>query len=247
MPKNYILELCAIDLSKLNEKQKISPIGTATGLDGRVFNVDGEAVLKRLEENGLQLVLNIAHEYGGKAAGWFTEFELKDDGIYASLRLNATGKALLEAEEFKYLSPEYLIDYDTNQVELIVGVGLVNQPNLLNDALNHMESTDMPAPKDNTDLAQQVETLTAQNTTLADQNKALLKQISTNKVDAAITGGKLAPAKRDYALGLEANSLDGYLTLEAQTFKATEKNNLNPEDDGEDDSSGCDIAEQFNA
>jgi len=248
MPKNYILQLCAINLSTLEEKQKISPIGEAKGIDGRVFNIDGVEVLALMQKNGLKIVLNVAHEYGGKAAGWFYDFELRDDGIYATLKLTQLGKELLEAEEYKYLSPEYLLNYDTNKVELIVGVGLVNQPNLLTEALNTIdtESHDMPTPKDDTDLAQQVDSLTAQNTALANQNKELLKQVSTNKVDNAIAGGKLAPAKRGFALAIDNNSLDTYLELEAQTFKKTENNSLKPESDESDEDEACSIAQQFN-
>ena len=139
MPRQTITELCAIKPEALKAgKLKISPIGEATGLDGRVFEIDGETITQRLIDTGLELVLNVAHEYGGQAAGWFSEFETRDDGIYARLALNERGTALLDAQAYKYLSPEYFIDADNNtQVLRLVGVGLVNQPNLLSDALNH--------------------------------------------------------------------------------------------------------------
>ena len=141
MSKQYILELCAISTEALQDKLKISPIGDVTGLDGRVFEIDGQQVLDKLNATGLELVLNIAHSYDGEAAGWFNDFELRDDGIYAMLSLNDNGQDLIAKKHYKYLSPEYFKDYDTNQVHMLVGVGLVNQPNLLNDALNQISST----------------------------------------------------------------------------------------------------------
>ena len=105
----------------------------------------------------------------------------------------------------------------------------------------------MPAPTDNNDVQKQLQELKDQNDTLTEQNKNLLEQIGANKVDNAIASGKLAPAKRDYALGLEANALDGYLELEAQTFKATENNNLNPETNDDEEGETSDVAAQFHS
>ncbi len=252
MARNFIKQLCAIDLSKLNEKQRISPVGKATGLDGRVFTINGAEVLAKLQANGLQLVLNIAHEYGGKAAGWFTDFELKENGIYASLRLTALGKELLETEQYKYLSPEYLVDYDTNQVELIIGVGLVNQPNLLNEALNQINQINQigsktmmteDEQKQLTRAQNSVTTLTTEKNALETENKALKDKVAAgekaqrlSKIDNAITAGKLKPAKKDYALTIEDNAvLDTFLALEAQDTNTLENNGIGGGDTGGED------------
>ena len=218
MPRQTITELCAIKPEALKAgKLKISPVGEATGLDGRVFDINGQTITQRLIDTGLELVLNVAHEYGGQAAGWFSEFELREDGIYARLALNKHGTALLDAQAYKYLSPEYFIDSDdSKQVLRLVGVGLVNQPNLLSDALNHEETrmtqnteTSPPAHADS------AEGLTQQNQQLARQNAALKRQIHAHKVDAAIAKRQLIPAKREFALGLNETALDAYLQVEA--------------------------------
>ncbi|ODS24174.1 hypothetical protein AB835_04660 [Candidatus Endobugula sertula] len=233
MQKTYILELCEVNPSE-NGKTKISPIGKVTGRDGRVFEIDGQRLLNRLKEDGLKIPLTIGHEYEGKAGGWFYDFEIEDAFILAQLDLNKLGAELIENDEYKYLSPEYYVDYDTNQVELMSAVSLVNKPNLLKEALNHTEPENMPAPTDNNDVQKQLQELKDQNAKLTEQNKALLEQTSMNKVDNAIANKKLAPAKRDYALKLEANALDDFLKLEAQTFNPTENNSLNPESDDSD-------------
>lgn len=248
MPRQTITELCAIKPEALQAgKLKISPVGEATGLDGRVFYIDGQTITQRLIDTGLELVLNVAHEYGGQAAGWFSEFELREDGIYARLSLNERGTALLDAQAYKYLSPEYFSDgYHSKQVLRLVGVGLVNQPNLLSDALNHAEP---PTDPEETRMTQNTETspeaLTRQNQQLARQNAALKRQIHAHKVDAAIAEGKLIPAKRDFALGLNANALDAYLKVEAESLPQTDKQGIQPDETQVGDGA-CPILAQLN-
>ena len=263
MPRQTITELCALKPEALKAgKLKISPVGEATGLDGRVFHIDGETITQRLIDTGLELVLNVAHEYGGQAAGWFSEFELREDGIYARLALNERGTALLDAQAYKYLSPEYFINDDDNQVWRLVGVGLVNQPNLLSDALNHAKPPTDPDAREETKMTQNTEhtetspahadadRLTRQNQQLARENAALKRQIHAHKVDAAIAERKLIPAKREFALGLNANVLDAYLKVEAASgMKAespqTDNQGIQPDETQAGDGA-CPILAQLN-
>ena len=292
MPRQTITELCAIKPEALKAgKLKISPVGEATGLDGRVFHIDGQTITQRLIDTGLELVLNVAHEYGGQAAGWFSEFESREDGIYARLALNEHGTALLDAQAYKYLSPEYFINDADQQVWRLVGVGLVNQPNLLSDALNQAapptdpdarmdaggraaygtarlsspnakadpyrdvggraaygtkaEETRMTQNTENTETSQAADRLTQQNQQLARENAALKRQIHAHKVDAAIAERKLIPAKREFALGLNANALDAYLKVEAESRPQTDKQGIQPDETQAGDG-GCPILSQLN-
>lgn len=252
-----ILEICSISIEAIKEKLRISPVGKVTGIDGRVFQIDGQAILDRLISTELELVLNVGHEYNGAAAGWFTQFELRSDGIYANLALNEDGEELIAKKKYKYLSPEYLVDYDTNEVMHIVGVGLVNQPNLLNEALNNIENKppvegNAMTPEEKAAqeaLSAENETLKAQVDTLTKAQNSLQKEQRTVKVDNAIAGGELAPAKRDFALGLAANSLDSFLEMESKTFTKTDKNNIDPDQQSGDGLSGddadCDVFDQL--
>ena len=268
MPRQTITELCALKPEALKAgKLKISPVGEATGLDGRVFHIDGQTITQRLIDTGLELVLNVAHEYGGQAAGWFSEFESREDGIYARLALNERGTALLDAQAYKYLSPEYFINDADQQVWRLVGVGLVNQPNLLSDALNQAapptdpdarmdaggraaygtkaEETRMTQNTENTQTSQAADRLTQQNQQLARENAALKRQIHAHKVDAAIAERKLIPAKREFALGLNANALDAYLKVEAESRPQTDKQGIQPDETQAGDG-GCPILSQLN-
>ncbi|MBL4774484.1 MAG: hypothetical protein JKY87_00285 [Mariprofundus sp.] len=244
----WIKEICALgDFKNSDWKNglKISPIGKVTGIDGRTFSIDGEAALQELNDNGLKLVLNVDHgwtaKYGSEAAGWFADFELKDDGIYAKLELNKLGNKLLEAQAYKYLSPEFLTDEFKNVVA-IVGVGLVNQPNLLNQALNKQQhdtgEQDMSAKNNNDDKndtnAEQMQRLKDENNALKLRIEASEKDLREQKINNAIKDGALIPAKKDFALALDANALDSFLKIEAESKPAKANNNLNPDAEKDD-------------
>lgn len=256
-PPDLIIEVCAVDLTSLDNKVKITPAGEVTGIDGRVFNIDGNQLLKRLIKNKLELALNVNHGWSSsrdEAVGWFKDFELKKDGIYATLELNEAGKELVSAKKYKYLSPEFYIG-ETREVNLIVGVGLVNKPNLLNKSLNKSQNNqsttteqDMADKKEDNaiELKQQNNALTTENDTLKKQLAELNKQQLINQVDNAIKAGELIPAKKDFALTLEKNALTDFLKLEAQSTSKTESNNLQAGAESSSEPANCDITKQFN-
>ncbi|PZT47236.1 hypothetical protein B6S12_10145 [Helicobacter valdiviensis] len=132
--------LLELNAQKLQEKVKISPIGSVKGIDGREFKIDGAKLIKIIQDNGIDLALNLNHQ-GGEAYGWFdcNSLELREDGIYASLELTQKGDELVKSKAFRYLSPEYYTDKNKNVV-FLEGLGLVNQPNLLNKALNRIKT-----------------------------------------------------------------------------------------------------------
>ena len=203
-----------------DQKVKISPIGNVVGVDGRGFIIDAKEVVKNTQKNKIDIVLNENH-WGSKANGWFAlnSLEIRDDGIYADLSLNDLGKPAVENKHYRYLSPEYMIDRNRNVVS-IVGVGLVNQPNLLSKALN--KQTEQEEDKG---MDKKLDDLKNQNTTLTQENNTLLTQVSdkdktiadlttalkTEKTNNAISAGSLLPAQKDFALTLDVNQLDSYL------------------------------------
>ena len=220
---NEILELNT--LVSLNfqvgdmQKIKISPLGEVVGVDGRQFNIDGNAVIVNTKKIGIDIALNENH-WGSKAFGWFdlNSLELKEDGLYAALELNDLGKPVVENKHYRYLSPEYMVDQNRNVIS-IVGVGLVNQPNLLNKALNKKDDLKKTKKEDEkmTDK-EQIEDLKKQNNTLSTQvaeANAIIASLNDNlkvtKVNNAIAGGTMLPANKDFALGLEVNQIDGYI------------------------------------
>lgn len=234
------IEHNALDLEAPINQVKISPIGEVEGVDGRQFSIDAKQVISAMQSYGLDIPLNIDHgdtARGNEAAGWFSNYVAKSDGIYADLEFLDDGKTLVGDRKYRYLSPEFMIDYESQirgAVVTIVGVGLVNQPNLLNEALNNIEQeeAEMAAPEQ-ADNDEELTQTKAENVALKARLDELETQARTSKVENAIDKGNLAPAKKDFALTLSENQLDSYLASEATTFKATEKNNITNNNDDE--------------
>lgn len=120
---------------KNGELIKVSPIGEIEGADGRTFKIDAKKIIENIKKNGVDIVLDENHSFAG-AVGWFDKdsFEVRDDGIYAKLELNKRGTELVKDKIYRYLSPVY--DLSGRDVLSIESVGLVNKPNVLNNALN---------------------------------------------------------------------------------------------------------------
>ena len=120
---------------KNGELIKVSPIGEIEGADGRTFKIDAKKIIENIKKNGVDIVLDENHSFAG-AVGWFDKdsFEVRNDGIYAKLELNKRGMELVKDKIYRYLSPVY--DLSGRDVLSIESVGLVNKPNVLNNALN---------------------------------------------------------------------------------------------------------------
>lgn len=125
---------------KDGQKVKVTPLGDVFGLDGRSFRIDGEMLMAALAKNEVHIPLDVNHGFG-EAAGWFEKesFEVREDGLWASLELTPKGRELVESKAYRYLSPVFVMGANSVVLELD-SVGLVNRPNLLNKELN--EKTD---------------------------------------------------------------------------------------------------------
>lgn len=156
---------------KEGEKVKVSPVGDVIGYDGRSFRIDGEMVLASIERNALHIVLDENHSFG-EALAWFQKdsFEVREDGIYASIEWTPKGKTLAENRSYRYLSPVFDMG-DNRTVIGLDSVGLVNRPNLLNQEINKKEE----------EILDELAKLKAENTKLLEQNAALTAQLEALK------------------------------------------------------------------
>lgn len=160
---------------KEGEKVKVTPIGEVVGLDGRTFKIDGEFLLKSILENDLHIPLDTNHDFN-EAVGWFdkTSFEVKGDGIYATLEPTKKGAELIANKSYRYLSPVFEMG-SNNTVIGLDSVGLVNRPNLLNKELNKKENS-----------LEELEELKQENKSLKDE-LAKLKGTNTQTQTAPTT------------------------------------------------------------
>lgn len=66
------------------------------------------------------------------AAGWFSSLEWREgDGLYmAGIRWTDTARDMIEAAEYRHVSPVFTFDSDTGAVTRVVSVALTNMPAL---------------------------------------------------------------------------------------------------------------------
>jgi len=191
---------------KDGEKVKVSPVGDVIGYDGRSFRIDGEMVLTSIERNGLHIVLDENHSFG-EALAWFQKdsFEVRDDGIYASIEWTPKGKTLAENRSYRYLSPVFDMG-DNRTVIGLDSVGLVNRPNLLNQEINKKEE----------EILNELEKLKADNAELKEQNGALSAELEALKKSS----GTEANGKKDGA-GMDIEEHPSFKALKEQNEKIT--------------------------
>jgi phage I-like protein len=76
------------------------------------------------------------------ARGWFTEMEVRDDGLWGKVDWNDAGKALMADKAYRGISPVIQHTKD-NQVLAVLRASLINTPNLVGLASLHSEETGM--------------------------------------------------------------------------------------------------------
>ena len=226
-------------------KLKISPIGEFKGVDGRSYTLNGSDVVETNKNRKVDVVLNVNHGWereGDKAAGWFSfnSLELREDGIYAELEQTDIGTELIEKKHYKYLSPEYRVARtEDNLIVLeIVGVGLVNRPNVLDDALNEQETSteEKPNEKEDNSMANKEKDieLQAQLDAQKEENAQLKQDAKKAKIDRAVASSELMPNKVDFAMGLNGEQLESFLAINKEDAKHL-STNTKPDDKDEDD------------
>ena len=70
-------------------------------------------------ERGIELAVDENHEENHRALGWFKELYIKDDGLFAKIKLNRKGSELLTDGAYKYFSPEFIftkVDEESGKV-----------------------------------------------------------------------------------------------------------------------------------
>jgi phage I-like protein len=128
----------------------VLPAGEFTGMDGRPGNSlawklsDAEgaklAALLTARHAKVQFQFDYEHqlmnaESNGQpapAAGWASAFEWRNgEGLYAlDVRWNARALTMIEANEYKYISPVLVYDKKTGEVVDLLNAALVGRPNL---------------------------------------------------------------------------------------------------------------------
>ncbi|HEX5276497.1 MAG TPA: phage protease [Fluviicoccus sp.] len=125
---------------------RILPAGEFKAGDGRPAECQawvctpetGQRLAAALKTRKSELVVDYEHQtlnaaVNGKpapAAGWGKDYRWQDDGLYALLKWTPAAKAMVDGEEYRYLSPVFTYDKTTGEVGEVINVALTNQPAL---------------------------------------------------------------------------------------------------------------------
>lgn len=165
---------------------------------------------------GVDIAIDYAHDNDNIAAAWLTGLELSEDGqeLWALPAWTPKGKRVIEDKEFRYLSPEFNLDYKDPESgkkfgPTLLGAGLTNRPYIKNMA-PAVELTEITKEEQMTiqELEAKVQKLSEENQGLMDaQKKAsdamggmspeeMMKMIADLKAQvAALQGEKELAAK----------------------------------------------------
>ena len=125
------------------------PAGTVTTQDGRgPYKVPSVSALAEALNAGGKLALDECHSTDlaaptgapAPARGWMTEFEARDDGLWALVKWTAQGRAIMEDGAYNGISPVILHQKDGTVVGLL-RASLTNAPNLKGLTALHSENT----------------------------------------------------------------------------------------------------------
>lgn len=126
------------------------PVGEFVGRDGRpgeglkwkLSEAQGRALAAKLNARHTSVQFNVDYEHQtllaekngqpAPASGWSSAFEWREgEGLFAlNMRWTAKAKQMIEAEEYKYLSPVIVFDKKTGEVLDVLNAALVAIPNL---------------------------------------------------------------------------------------------------------------------
>lgn len=135
---------------ELPEWVQLLPAATFSGIDGRgpYHLADPDAVIRltREQTRGHDLPIDYGHAleregYDGDsapAAGWISDFEVRQGQIWGRVAWTDEGAARIRGREFRFLSPVFFHDKEGN-VRWIVRAGLTNRPNLHLQAVHSRE------------------------------------------------------------------------------------------------------------
>ena len=128
--------------SNVGDKVQLFRVGTFHHAEYGKFNITPE-LLKTMEQNfklgvrGVDLAIDYRHDSEDVAAGWIKEVTLSEDGkeLWATVEWTPNGSKVLSEKEFRYLSPEFVFDYQDNETlktygPTLLGAGLTNRPTI---------------------------------------------------------------------------------------------------------------------
>lgn len=132
--KSFVMALTANDENCVPEWIQLLPKGwiKPNGLDVLVDDQSLNTILARFKSRENDIVLDYEHQTlaGGEApaAGWITDLEARDNGLWAKVDWTERGRAYVAAREYRYISPVVLVNQKDCRGMRLQSVALTNNP-----------------------------------------------------------------------------------------------------------------------
>lgn len=225
------------------------PLGEIKGRDGRRWTLsDANALVRASMREGVDLVIDYEHQVDDPdqrtpgpvpAAGWVRDLTVKSDGIWGRVVWTQKARNMIEAREYRYLSPVITHRRD-GQIIRLKGASLVHRPNLELTALSRQEET---VPELENDIGRIATALDLPEDAGTDQILDAIRALSQEpdpsryvpveavqemlrdraslqselgehhverRVDEATAGGYITPGMRDWAVSLCRRDPDAF-------------------------------------
>lgn len=99
-------------------------------------NPDAAAVVAATRELALDLPIDYEHQgerskdngQPAPAAGWIRRVFVRDGAVWGEVEWTERAAAMIEAREYRFVSPEFMYEKATRRVAMIVGAALTNNP-----------------------------------------------------------------------------------------------------------------------
>jgi len=139
------------------------PPGRMDARDGRRFDLaDPEAILRDFEARAVDLPVDFEHQTESAVqsrsgpvpvAGWIKKLAIRDTGLWGRVEWTDRARRLIEAKEYRYISPTIIFRKTDGRILRLKGAGLVHHPALHLTALAR-EETDMDPTRLITEIAE---------------------------------------------------------------------------------------------
>lgn len=188
---------------------QLLPVGKFSASDGRgPFFADNpdQIIFNTLKRAGSRKIpvdydhqIDHATKNGqpGIAAGWITQLEARDDGIWGLVEWTDKASAYLSSKEYRYLSP--VINYTKEgEVTTILRAALTNKPAL--------ELTALASEQESCLAEELLDTKARLEASLAEAAEAFKKEVQEKQVASmvhmAAVQGRILPRQREFATKL---------------------------------------------
>lgn len=138
--RSPMISIHLAESGEVNKDVQLFRVGTFHHEQYGKFSIDSK-MLSSIQSNfqskvrGVDIAIDYKHDSEDVAAGWIKEVYLSDNGkeLWAKVDWTPNGQKVLAEKEFRYLSPEFVFEYQDNETlkkfgPVLLGAGLTNRP-----------------------------------------------------------------------------------------------------------------------